>query len=180
MPRLLTISGSLRAGSSNAVLLEAACNLLPAGTLYRSFDRLAELPAFNPDIEEQVDEQPAAVMYWRNSLSSADAVLISCPEYAHGIPGAFKNALDWVVGSGEFVDKPTGLLSASSASRYAHPQLIEVLTVMSARVVPSAVRVIDIPRRGATAADIVANEAAASALRDVAMSLLAASVRGPA
>jgi NAD(P)H-dependent FMN reductase len=107
------------------------------------------------------------VVAWQRALATADAVLLSSPEYAHGVPGVLKNALDWVVGSGEFVGKPTGLLSASSASAYAHPQLVEILTVMSAALVPGATRVIDIPRRSSTADTLVADVAVARALREV-------------
>src|SRR5690349_8500891 len=108
MARLLTVSGSLRAGSSNATLLTAATIVAPADVTIVSFDGLADLPAFNPDVEASGPE-PVAVTRWREALVSADAVLISSPEYAHGIPGALKNALDWVVGSGELVGKPVGL-----------------------------------------------------------------------
>lgn len=147
MKRLLTVSGSLRAGSSNSTLLAAAARLVPAGVVAHAFAELAILPAFSPDLEES-PAAPEAIARWRRALSEADAVLFSSPEYAHGIPGAFKNALDWVVGSGELVDKRVGVLSASAASQFAHPQIVEVLTTMSAIVVPAATVVIDLPRRG--------------------------------
>ena len=167
MTRLLTVSGSLRAGSSNAALLSAAALVAPAEVTVRSFDGLGELPAFNPDLESDESTMPAAVTRWREALVAADAVLISSPEYAHGIPGALKNALDWVVGTGELVGKPVGLLCASSASQFAHPQLVEVLTVMSATLVPDATVVLDIPRRGATAESLVADPGLAGALLGV-------------
>lgn len=169
MTHLLTVSGSLRAGSSNGALL-AAARLAPADLTVTLFDGLADLPAFSPDVEASGPE-PVAVTRWREALSAADAVLISSPEYAHGIPGALKNALDWVVGSGELVGKPVGLLCASSASQFAHPQLVEVLTVMSAALVPDATVVLDIPRRGATAESLVADAALSAALRDVVTAL---------
>jgi NAD(P)H-dependent FMN reductase len=161
---LLTISGSLRTGSSNTTLLAAAALLAPPGVTVSAYDALADLPAFNPDIEEGTGPVPNAVAHWRAALATADAVLISSPEYAHGIPGVIKNALDWVVGSGELVAKRVGLLSASSASRFAHPQLVEVLTVMSATLVPEATLVIDVPRRGADAAQLAADPVVAPAL----------------
>src|SRR4051812_8583392 len=138
MPRLLTVSGSLRAGSSNSALLVAAARVAPAHVTVTAYDMLAAIPAFNPDLEEGSAPLPGAVAHWRGALAAADAVLFSSPEYAHGIPGALKNALDWIVGSSEFVGKPVGVLSASAASQFAHPQLVEVLTVMSATVVPGA------------------------------------------
>lgn len=174
MSRLLTISGSLRAGSSNAALLDAAARLAPVDVMVSTYAGIAALPAFSPDIEEGPGGLPAAVAHWRAALAAADAVLISSPEYAHGIPGALKNALDWAVGGSEMVAKPVGLLSASAASRFAHPQLVEVLTTMSAAVVPAASVVLDIPRRGADAARLVADPVLGPALRNVVRALLAA------
>jgi NAD(P)H-dependent FMN reductase len=115
---------------------------------------------------------PNAVAHWKTAVASADAVLFSSPEYAHGIPGVLKNALDWLVGGSEVVGKRVGLLSASAASRFAHPQLVEVLTTMNATVVPEATVVLDIPRRGVDAAQLAADPVLAAALRAVVVSLI--------
>lgn len=176
MSTLLTVSGSLRRGSSNAALLEAAALVAPADIVVKPYTELATLPAFNPDVEEGNDPLPDAVRRWRAALASADAVLFSSPEYAHGIPGALKNALDWAVGGSEIIGKPVGLLSASAASRFAHPQLVEVLTTMSAAVIPEATLVIDIPRRGASAESLSADSAIASALSRAVAALAEAAV----
>lgn len=173
--RLLTVCGSLRSGSSNAALLDAAARLVPAGVVVSAYLRIADLPAFNPDLEEGNADLPAAAAHWRAALGAADAVLISSPEYAHGIPGALKNALDWAVGGSELVGKPVGLLSASAASRFAHPQLVEVLTTMSAVVVPEASVVLDIPRRGVDAESLSEDPVLAPALRAAVEALLATS-----
>jgi NAD(P)H-dependent FMN reductase len=181
VPHLLTVAGSLRAGSSNAALLDAAARLAPGSLTVSAFTALAELPAFSPDVEEGPGPLPDAVSHWRAALAAADMVLISSPEYAHGIPGVLKNALDWVVGSGELVGKPVGLLNASAASQFAHPQLVEVLTVMSAVVVPEATVLIDIPRRGADTTRLAAEPSIARALGSVLTALLqAASAARPA
>ena len=177
MSKLLTIAGSLREGSSNAALLEAVALVAPAHVLVTPYTRIADLPAFNPDVEESSAELPPAVAHWRAALGSVDAVLFSSPEYAHGIPGALKNALDWAVGGSEIIGKSVGVLSASAASQVAHPQLVEVLTVMSAIVVPDATLVLDIPRRGATAEAIAADEVLSSALARAVASLFAAAYR---
>ena len=158
------------------MLLAAAARVAPTGVTVVSYDALAALPAFNPDSEEGPAALPNAVVRWRAALADADAVLISSPEYAHGIPGALKNALDWVVGSGELVGKRVGLLSASAASRFAHPQLVEVLTVMSWTLVPEATLVVDVPRRGATVEQLAADPAVAGALRRAVVALTAAQV----
>ena len=157
MINLLAISGSLRAGSSNATLLQAAARLVADRADVTFYTALADLPAFNPDADG--DSEHPAVAVWRAALRAAEGVIISSPEYAHGVPGALKNALDWVVGSGELMAKPIALLNASSLSHYAHPQLAETLRVMSALLVPGASVTVDIPRRGADVATLVAEAA---------------------
>lgn len=172
MPHLLTISGSLRHGSSNSALLAAAAHLTAPDVFATPYTNLAALPAFNPDVEDGSDPVPDAVTHWRSALASADAVLISSPEYAHGVPGVLKNALDWVVGSGELVSKPVGLLSASAASAYVHPQLLEILAVMSADLVSGACMVVDIPRRGVDAMGLMANTEVAAVLKQAVEALM--------
>lgn len=97
---LLAISGSLRASSGNTALLKAVQQAAGPGTHTEFFALLEAIPAFNPDRE--METPPAAVAALRQSVAASDAVLFSTPEYAHGVPGALKNALDWLVGSGEF------------------------------------------------------------------------------
>jgi chromate reductase len=108
--RVVAISGSLRRSSSNTALVSAAARLAPESVDVSIYAELAELPPFNPDLDS--DPAPAAVARFRAQLQTCDAVLISSPEYAHGVPGVLKNALDWVVGSGELVDKPIALINA--------------------------------------------------------------------
>ena len=176
MPHLLTVAGSLRAGSSNATLLAAVAQVAPANLTVAPYRALGSLPAFNPDREEAAVRLPSAVTRWKAALAAADMLLFSTPEYAHGIPGALKNALDWVVGSGELVGKPVGVINLSAASQFAFPQLIEVLTVMSANVVRDATVVLDLPRRGVDAAQLAADPVVAGKLRDVLGALLGATV----
>jgi len=135
MIRILAISGSLRRSSSNTTLLRAAANLAPKGVEITLYDGLAGLPHFNPDLE---GSEPSAVLEFRVQLERSDGVLISSPEYAHGVPGSLKNALDWVVGSGELDDKPVALLNASLMATYAQASLNETIAVMSARVIKEA------------------------------------------
>lgn len=130
--RLLAISGSLRAVSSNRTLLVAAVALAPVGVEIVIYDGLGTLPHFNPDIAD--DAQPASVMDFRAALARADGVIFSTPEYAHGVPGVLKNALDWVVGTSELVDKPCALFNASPRSTFAVSSLSETLNVMSAQL----------------------------------------------
>ncbi|MEJ7810750.1 MAG: NADPH-dependent FMN reductase [Gemmatimonadaceae bacterium] len=165
--RLLTISGSLRAGAANTALLEAAALLAPTGVTVAAYDELAALPAFNPDLDlPGVSALPAAAADLRERVGLADGILISSPEYAHGIPGAFKNALDWLVGSVEFPGKPVALLGASTRAVYVRAQLTEVLTTMSARLVEEASITVPLPSRILDAAAIVADPKLAGPLRD--------------
>lgn len=135
MIRVLALSGSLRRVSSNSTLLQAAASLAPSGVEIAMYEGLAEIPHFNPDLE---GSEPATVLNFRERIKRADGVLISSPEYAHGVPGALKNALDWIVGSGELVGKPVALLNASPRATLAQASLLETITVMSAHVVGKA------------------------------------------
>lgn len=173
--RLLTVSGSLRAGSSNRALLDAVALLAEPDVHVTAFEGLEAIPAFNPDLELTSGPRAPAVAAWCDALARADAVLISSPEYAHGVPGVLKNALDWVVGSGELFAKPVGVLNGSSASQYAYPQLLETLSVMSAALVPDACRIVDIPRRGVTAEQLAGDSSVASSLRAAVQALRAVS-----
>lgn len=136
---IVAISGSLRAGSTNAAVLRAIGNWCPPEILFTLYEGLGDLPHFSP--ERDTDPAPPAVQMLRDLLSRADAVIICTPEYAHGMPGSLKNALDWLVGSGELVDKPVAALSASPSidgGENARAWLVQTLTVMSANVVPAA------------------------------------------
>lgn len=126
--RVLAIPGSTSAKSSNAALLHAARRVAPAGTEMIFFDT-AGLPHFNP--EHDVDPLPAEVAAFRGLIGEVDAVAICSPEYAHGMPGALKNALDWLVSAVEPIGKPVLLICASpTGAPFAHAQLLEVLRTM--------------------------------------------------
>lgn len=115
--RILAISGRLQARSSNTRLLEAARSLAPAGSEIVIFSSVGDVPHFNPDLEEHGPDG-GAVAELRAALAAADAVLIATPEYAHALPGSLKNALDWIVGSGELYAKRVAIISAApSANR---------------------------------------------------------------
>lgn len=145
---IVAISGSLRAGSSNAALLRAAAALAPAGMDVVLYEDMGSLPHFNPDLDGIGDVPPPAVAAFRALLAAADGVLLSSPEYAHGVPGSLKNALDWIVSSGELVDKPVVLINASpSGGEFAQASLLEILRTMSAQVLVEASLVAPFVRR---------------------------------
>jgi chromate reductase len=134
--KIIAICGSLRAQSSNRALLNAAMKLAPAGIEVAIYDGLASLPHFNPDDDEEGATPPPAVAELRSLLADADGILISSPEYAHGVPGSLKNALDWLVSDGALVGKPIALICASPVGgQYAQASLVETLTTMNWRVV---------------------------------------------
>ena len=133
--RVLAISGSLRAASINSALLRAAARLAPPDMLVTSFSRIGDLPLFNPDFEPQVPP-PVAVLY--AEVAAADALLIASPEYAHGVTGTLKNALDWLVSVESFVYKPVAVLNASPRAHHADAALRETLKTMSAVIVEAA------------------------------------------
>jgi len=134
--QILAISGSLRTASTNTTLLKAAAALAPEDVTLNVYEGLGDLPHFNPDLD--TDPPRAAVDEFRFLLRKSAGVIISSPEYAHGVPGVLKNALDWLVASGELYEKPVALFSASPRANYAQASLLETLTVMTARVVSGA------------------------------------------
>ncbi len=124
-PKLAALCGSLRQGSLNAALIDAVERMGPFEVQRVS----TVLPPFTPD---EADDAPPEVLAFRAALRTADAILISTPEYAMGIPGVLKNAIDWTVGSCEFAHKPTALITCTASGEIAHPAMIEVLRVLEA------------------------------------------------
>lgn len=137
--KIVTISGSLRTESSNAALLRAVARVVPAGVEIVAYRGVGELPHFNPDLDGEGAEPPPSVAGLRALLGDADAVVISSPEYAHGVPGSLKNMLDWLVSDGALAGKPVALLNASPAGgTYAQAALAETLRTMDWRIVEEA------------------------------------------
>jgi NAD(P)H-dependent FMN reductase len=163
--KLLAISGSLRKRSSNTEVLRALVLLAPASvrvTLYSGLDRL---PFFNPDLDQEGMEPPPAVRDFRGRVGEADALFICSPEYAHGVPGVLKNALDWLVSAPEIVHKPIGLLNASPRSIHAPASLAETLRTMSTTIVPAASVAVPVSGRPLDASAIAGDLALAGLLR---------------
>jgi NAD(P)H-dependent FMN reductase len=144
--QILAVSGSLRSASSNTALLRAGAKLAPEGVEVRLYEGLAELPHFNPDLDDPDGRTiPPEVADLRSRLAASDGVIISSPEYVHGVPGAIKNAVDWVVSSGELYEKPTALLNASMAATHAYASLTEILTTTDAEIVWEASTRVGLP-----------------------------------
>ena len=161
--RILAISGSLRAVSVSTAVLLAAAILAPSGTEIVLYTGLGDLPLFNPDLDD--DEPPDLVRTLRREIGSADGLLISSPEYARGVPGSLKNALDWLVSSHEFPGKPVALIQTSPRSVDAPAQLRLILTTMSARLIEEASVTLPLLGRSLDAKDIVADAGLAAPLQ---------------
>jgi chromate reductase, NAD(P)H dehydrogenase (quinone) len=169
--KILAISGSLRKASLNTALLHAVARIAPPGIDVLLYRGLGDLPLFNPDIEAS---EPAPVVAFRNQILDSDALLIASPEYAHGVTGAIKNALDWMVGNESFVNKPVALLNASPRATHAQAALRETLSTMSARLVEEAC--ISVPLLGSSLGEeeIIQHPDIRSAIRAALFSLKAA------
>ena len=162
--RILAISGSLRAASSNTRVIEALARLAPAGVEVVVYGGLADLPHFNFDLEE--GGPPTAVTTLRHEVGLADGLIICSPEYAHGVAGVMKNALDWLVPSLEFPQKPVALFNAAPRAHHAQAHIRETLVTMQARMVDAAC--IDVPLQGRSldTEQIIADPGLASLLRE--------------
>jgi NAD(P)H-dependent FMN reductase len=110
--RILAVCGSLQRDSGNLRLLQLAGQIMGHDAHVEVFGGLGDLPLFNPDLEEGGESSPAPVERWRQALRAADAVLIASPEYGHSLTGVLKNAIDWVIPSGELYRKPIAITAA--------------------------------------------------------------------
>ena len=139
--KILAISGSIRKNSSSLAVIDEVASLLPSNIHLELFDALADIPAFDGR-----DEDPESVKIFKSKIKEADGVLICTPEYAFGVPGALKNALDWTVGSSDFYDKPVALITASSQGEKGHESLQHTLKAISAKLHPDTTLLISFIR----------------------------------
>src|SRR6476659_8819143 len=130
--KVLAICGSTRKTSSNLNLINAIADLTKEKFEIRIFGGLSDVPHFNPDLDNETP--PDAVKIFRNQLKEVDGVLICTPEYAMGVPGTLKNAIDWTVSSCEFSHKPVALITASSDGQKAHASLLDTLRVIESQI----------------------------------------------
>jgi NAD(P)H-dependent FMN reductase len=152
--RILAISGSLRQVSSNTALLHAAIAAAPANVEIKLYGGLGDLPHFNPDLEPM---EPSSVTDLRAQVEWSDGLIISSPEYAHGIPGVLKNALDWLVSGEEFVGKPVALFNASPRAIHAQAALTEIVTTMAGRMISEASITVALLGKNLDVAEIIAD-----------------------
>ena len=160
--RILGLSGSLREKSYNTALLTAVASLAPDSVDYVFFKRLGELPLFNPDVEAN---EMLAVKILKAEVAKADGLIIASPEYARGISGVMKNALDWLVSGEEFPDKPIALFNASPRSKQAQSALRTVIRTMSGNIIERASIAVPLLGSNLDATGIVKNPDIAKAVK---------------
>ena len=137
--KILAICGSTRKHSSNLSLIKVLEQLSADTFDFTIFTGLKEIPQFDPD--EDVTPAPTQVASFRKLIKDSDAVIICTPEYAMGVPGSLKNAIDWTVSSAEFMHKPTALITASSQGQKGHAALLETLKIIECEV-PESVQLL--------------------------------------
>ncbi|MBL0182527.1 MAG: NAD(P)H-dependent oxidoreductase [Chitinophagaceae bacterium] len=127
--KILGISGSLRPDSSASAVLGIVSKLFPANVDFKIYTGIGEIPAFDDS-----KEIPFPVAGFIKQIEEADGVFFCIPEYAFGVPGALKNALDWTVSGTAFSDKPVALITAASQGQKAHAALLNTLTALGTKI----------------------------------------------
>ena len=172
---MVVMSGSTRAASTNTAFARTAAAHPPAGATVTAWTAQAGLPHFDPDLDR--DPLPAPVAALRDLLGGANAVVLCTPEYAGALPGAFKNALDWTVGSTVFNDKPVAWVKVAADARRgegAHAELATVLRYVQARVLPQACTHVPIDRNTVDADGLIADETTVRAVTGAIAAVLTA------
>jgi chromate reductase, NAD(P)H dehydrogenase (quinone) len=140
---VLGIAGSLRGGSYNRRLLQAAAEAAPPGMTLAIYERLAAVPLFDEDLEQSAEGGPEPVRHLRAAVAAADALLIATPEYNWSIPGVLKNAIDWLSRAAPdevLAGKPIAVIGASAGqwgTRLAQSHLRQVLAATESVVMPA-------------------------------------------
>lgn len=160
--KIMAFSGSLRAASTNTALIKAAALLAPATMVIEVWHGTQNLPHFSPDLESS---PPAMVQALRKRVGDCDGMVIACPEYARGVPGSFKNLLDWLVGGETFVNKKVALWNASPRASEAQKSLRLVLETMSGLIIEEAALAIPLISKPVTAQSLVADAEMARPIR---------------
>lgn len=170
MKKIIAISGSTRKSSTNLHLINAIIALYKNQLDIHIFSGIADLPHFNPDLDNE--EPPKEIIAFRAQLREADGILICTPEYAMGVPGTLKNAIDWTVSSMEFSRKPTALITAGLSGIKAHNALMETLNIIEADIPKSSQLIISFAKTKVKE-DGIADLTVLQQVKDVMTSLLA-------
>ena len=160
--KILAISGSLRANSSATSVLNHVATLMPVNVQFNAYNGLGNLPHFDDS-----DNVSVELRKFRELISESDGVFICTPEYAFGVPGSLKNALDWTVSSGELTYKPVALITAASVGKNAHGALLLTLSALTANVVEEATLVIPFIRSKLNEQGVIKDEATLESVHKV-------------
>ncbi len=160
--KILAVSGSLRANSSNNTIIKAVAVMAPAGVQFTIYTGLGQIPPFDDS-----QDTPPAVADFRRQLQTADGIFICTPEYAFGVSGVLKNALDWTVSSGELVNKPLALVTAATGGEKAHAALLLTFTALSSSIPEGGELVISYVRSKLDANGNISDAATAAKLQSV-------------
>jgi NAD(P)H-dependent FMN reductase len=160
--KVIAICGSTRQNSINHSLIKAIVDLSAENLDITIFDGIANLPQFNPDNDgENVSDE---VAHFRQLLDNAEGIIICTPEYAHGVPGTLKNAIDWTISSSQFPHKPTMLITASTDGTFGHKALLETLKAIEAKNIDNLQLVISFVKTKMSSENQITDE---KTLRDV-------------
>jgi chromate reductase len=165
--KIFAISGSLRPGSSASAVLRVVGNLVSDDADFKIFNGLEKIPAFNDS-----NEIPESVQNFINLIIEADAVFFCIPEYALGVPGALKNALDWTVASTAFSFKPVALITAASGGEKAHAAFSLTLTALGTKISEETKLLISFIRTKLNEAGEVKDVATLEAIKKIIASLI--------
>lgn len=159
--KIIGISGSLRSDSSASAIVELVARLVPANVDFEIYRGLEQIPPFNDS-----KDIPAAVNDFIRLITEADGVFFCIPEYAFGVPGALKNALDWTVSSTAFSDKPVALITAASSGEKAHAALLLTLNAIGTKIPEGATLLISFIRSKLNGKKEVTDIATADAIKE--------------
>ena len=173
--KILAISGSLRANSSNNAIIKAVAQMVPKNLQFTIYNDLALIPPFDDS-----HNIPLPVINFRHQLQTADGIFICTPEYAFGVSGVLKNALDWTVSSGELVNKPLALVTAATSGDKAHAALLLTFTALSSTIPPNGELLIPYVRSKLDAHGSISDPATAAQLQQVVNALVAGISANPA
>lgn len=167
--KIAAVCGSTKKNSLNLSLIRAIAELTHEEFEFKIISDIDQVPHFNPDIDNE--SPPRAVSSFRNQLKESDAILICTPEYAMGVPGTLKNAIDWTVSSCDFSHKPTALITASSQGQKSHAALLETLKIIEANITDESQLIISYVKTKVSPDDFIKDEKTRQQVLNVMQSL---------
>ncbi|MEO8173135.1 MAG: NADPH-dependent FMN reductase [Sediminibacterium sp.] len=163
--KILAISGSTRANSVNLQILEAIAKMYSSQVDFVLFSEIDQLPHFNPDLDQE--PFPPAIISLRKKIEEADGILICTPEYVFSLPGSLKNALEWMVSTTLFTDKPAALITASSSGQKAREALDLIMRTLGVKLAENGSLLISAPKNKVSIDGEITDKATLLAIREL-------------